>query len=158
MGCGIEFGGNFEWPVKRTDKNKPLQQRYISDLNEAYQLSLSQQTHQKNVVTDNQKQSTTKNCSRLELGQANTGACMNEEIHAMQQLENTDPNKEREQLMSEIKYQRKIIEDIKNESEDIISQVLQESENLKSKIQRMKRENNDCVDKDIHHLQQKISK
>ena len=46
---GIDLGGNVGSPVKlRDNKNKPLQQRHISNLNEAYQLrkdiNLSQQT------------------------------------------------------------------------------------------------------------------
>ena len=159
MGDGIEFGGNVKSPVKQTDnKNKPLQQRHISNMNEAYKLgkdvNVTQQTQQKNVVTDNQQQNISNAGSRVELGQVNIGACMNEEIHTMQQLENTNLNKECEHLIKEIKSQRKTNEDIKNESEDIINQVLHENENLTREIGRIKRENNDCVANDNHPLQQ----
>ena len=78
------------------------------------------------------------------------------EMHAMQLFENTILNKKNEDLIKEIKSQRKTNEDIKNASEDIINQVLHENENLTREIERIKRENNDRVAKDIHHLQQKI--
>ena len=136
MGDRIELEGNVELPEKLLD-------------NEAYQLgkdvNVTQQTQQRNVVTHN-----------LEPRQANTDARMNEEIHAILQLENASLNKEREHMMNEIKSQRKIIEDIKIESEDIISQVVQENENIKSEFERTKRENNARMAKDIHQLQQKI--
>ena len=147
VGDGIELEGNVEAPVKLTD-------------NEAYQLrndvNVTQQSQQKNAVTDNQQQDTTNNCTRKELGQANTDTGMNEGIHAiMQQSESMDLNREREQLMKENNNQRKEIEDIKNESEYLINQLLHENECLRSEIERVKRENNNCVARDIHQLQQK---
>ena len=106
----IELEGNVESPIKLTD-------------NEVYQLrnyvNVTQQTQQKNAVTNNQQQDTTNNCTRQELGQANTDTGMNEGIHAMQQSEI-------ERLQQE-----------RTEMQNAMQRVQQNNTDMKSQIQRL---------------------